>query len=58
MNSKTRKTSVRASQETILLVDDDPSLREMVGRVLAEEGYCPVRSEWRRSVGHRDRESD
>ncbi|MGA9453557.1 MAG: response regulator [Verrucomicrobiia bacterium] len=39
MNSKTRKTSVRASQETILLVDDDPSLREMVGRVLAEEGY-------------------
>jgi len=39
MNSKTKKTSVRASQETILLVDDDPSVREMVGRVLAEEGY-------------------
>jgi len=39
MNSKTRKTSGRASQEIILLVDDDPSVREMVGRVLAGEGY-------------------
>jgi two-component system response regulator GlrR len=41
MNSITaaRKTSARAIQKTILLADDDPSVREMVGRVLTNEAY-------------------
>ncbi|MEO8426797.1 MAG: response regulator [Verrucomicrobiota bacterium] len=41
MSSKitAKKASVRASQKSILLVDDDPSVREMIGRVLAAEGY-------------------
>jgi DNA-binding response OmpR family regulator len=41
MNPRTNKqlpTPV-AAQKTILLVDDDPSVRQMVGRVLREEGY-------------------
>lgn len=28
-----------ARKKTILLVDDDPSVRQMIGRVLANEGY-------------------
>ena len=43
MNSKTKKPSLHAVQKTILVVDDDPSVREMIGRVLAAEGY-PVLS--------------
>ena len=39
MNQKVKKTSVRANRSTILLVDDDASVREMIGRVLAAEGY-------------------
>jgi DNA-binding response OmpR family regulator len=36
--SKFRKEG-RAVRKTILLVDDDPSVREMIGRVLTGEGY-------------------
>ena len=32
-------TTASANKKTILLVDDDPSVREMVGRVLIGEGY-------------------
>jgi DNA-binding response OmpR family regulator len=32
-------TTAGDNQKTILLVDDDPSVREMVGRVLVDEGY-------------------
>ncbi len=39
MTSKTKTTAPRAIPKTILLVDDDPSVREVIGRVLAEEGY-------------------
>ena len=39
MNSKADKVAVRAGQKVILLVDDDPSIREVLGRVLAAEGY-------------------
>ena len=41
MNSKTgtQTATTRAIRKTILLVDDDPSVREMVGRVLVGEGY-------------------
>lgn len=44
MNSKTKsKTAVnRARQKTILLVDDDPAVREMIGRVLVGEGYLVI----------------
>jgi two-component system OmpR family response regulator len=33
------ETAPRARKKTILLVDDDPSVREMIGRVLIGEGY-------------------
>ena len=33
------RTPPAADKKTILLVDDDPSVREMVGRVLVGEGY-------------------
>jgi CheY-like chemotaxis protein len=33
------KTSPPAGRETILVVDDDPSVRETISRVLASEGY-------------------
>jgi CheY-like chemotaxis protein len=36
--SKTRPGG-RPDRKTILLVDDDPSVREMIGRVLTGEGY-------------------
>jgi CheY-like chemotaxis protein len=40
MNSGTRTSpAVAARKPTILLVDDDASVRAMVGRVLAGEGY-------------------
>ena len=40
MNPKNKAgTTASANKKTILLVDDDPSVREMVGRVLAGEGY-------------------
>lgn len=39
MTLKTKKTSTRPSRKTILLVDDDASVREMIGRVLIAEGY-------------------
>lgn len=40
MTHKTKKSSASANQKTILLVDDDPSVREMIGRVLVAEGYA------------------
>jgi len=36
---KPRLTTTTAAPPTILLVDDDPAVRQMVGRVLREEGY-------------------
>jgi CheY-like chemotaxis protein len=39
MSSRTQKASGRAPKKNILLVDDDPSVREMLSRVLADEGY-------------------
>jgi CheY-like chemotaxis protein len=40
MNLKNKaKTAAGANKKTILLVDDDPSVREMVGRVLVGAGY-------------------
>jgi len=33
------RTAVATGGKTILLVDDDPAVREMVGRVLLSEGY-------------------
>lgn len=39
MNSSALKPDVRGKQETILVVDDDASVRETLGRVLATEGY-------------------
>jgi DNA-binding response OmpR family regulator len=41
MNTKPQvKTAMTdKSQKTLLLVDDDPGVRQMIGRVLAEEGY-------------------
>ena len=45
MNSKAKaKRASRTATKTILLVDDDPSVREMIGRVLAEEGYLVLRA--------------
>ena len=45
MNSKSKTTRVaRPSTKTVLLVDDDPSVREMIGRVLADEGYHVLRA--------------
>lgn len=32
MNQKVKTTSVRTNRSTILLVDDDESVREMIGR--------------------------
>jgi DNA-binding response OmpR family regulator len=39
MSSPRERTPSNASKQTILLVDDDPSVREMIGRVLLAEGY-------------------
>ena len=39
MNSNSEKKLGGAKRQTILLVDDDPSVREVLGRVLAAEGY-------------------
>jgi len=40
VNSKAKaRPAANAAQRTILLVDDDPSVRQMIGRVLANEGY-------------------
>ncbi len=41
MNSKliAKKSSVSSSRKTLLIVDDDPSVREMIRRVLADDGY-------------------
>jgi DNA-binding response OmpR family regulator len=40
MNPRNKdETTAEDDQKTILLVDDDPSVREMVGRVLVGEGY-------------------
>jgi CheY-like chemotaxis protein len=40
MNSKGKTTRpMHRTARTILLVDDDPSVREMIGRVLTDEGY-------------------
>jgi DNA-binding response OmpR family regulator len=40
MNSRSRsRPAFRGPGTTILLVDDDPAVREMVGRVLTEEAY-------------------
>jgi DNA-binding response OmpR family regulator len=39
MTPKTKRTTLRAIQKTILLVDDDSSVREMIGRLVAAEGY-------------------
>ena|SRR2546428_12334214 len=40
MNPKKRvETAAGARKNTILLVDDDPSVREQMGRVLTGEGY-------------------
>jgi len=45
MNSKTKaKRASRTHGKTILLVDDDHSVREMIGRVLADEGYHVLRA--------------
>ena len=38
MNVKNR-LDLKASRKTLLLVDDDPAVRAMIGRVLTEEGY-------------------
>lgn len=37
--TKARSGGASATSPTILLVDDDPAVRQMVGRVLREEGY-------------------
>jgi len=39
MSSKTKHARGRAPQRVILLVDDDASVRELIGRVLVDEGY-------------------
>lgn len=40
MNPRSKsRTDRRVVRKTILLVDDDPSVREMIGRVLTGEGY-------------------
>ena len=36
------KDNARAKTRTILLVDDDPSVREAVGEVLRQEGYLVI----------------
>jgi CheY-like chemotaxis protein len=35
---------LRPQERSILLVDDDPAVREMIGRVLAQEGYTVLRA--------------
>lgn len=42
MNHKNKAGTT--DEKTILLVDDDPSVREMVGRVLIDEGYLVLRA--------------
>lgn len=45
MNAKAKANRpARSKAKTILLVDDDPSVREMIGRVLADEGYQVLRA--------------
>jgi DNA-binding response OmpR family regulator len=45
MNSRSKAgAAAGATRETILLVDDDPSVREMIGRVLVDEGYLVLRA--------------
>ncbi len=40
MNTRAKPRALtRALDQTILLVDDDPSIRQMLGRVLTGEGY-------------------
>ena len=39
MSANNRKSAASSGKRTILLVDDDESVREMVGRVLQAEGY-------------------
>jgi CheY-like chemotaxis protein len=39
MNSKRKNKRSSASPKTLLLVDDDTPARQMIGRVLADEGY-------------------
>jgi DNA-binding response OmpR family regulator len=34
-----RRFSIQTMKPKILLVDDDPAVREMLGRILTEEGY-------------------
>ena len=46
MNSKTKaRRDAHSDAKTILLVDDDPSVRSMIGRVLAGEGYHVLSAE-------------
>ena len=44
MNSKltAQNSSVCPSRKALLIVDDDPSVREMIRRVLADEGYLTL----------------
>jgi DNA-binding response OmpR family regulator len=39
LQTKSATTTSSSTRPTILLVDDDPSVREMIGRVLTAEGY-------------------
>jgi DNA-binding response OmpR family regulator len=39
MKAQKRTTATKTNAAIILLVDDDPAIREMVGRVLSREGY-------------------
>lgn len=45
MKSRVRTANCfRPMERTILLVDDDPAVREMIGRVLSQEGYVVLRA--------------
>ena len=45
MNPRSKAgTAADATRKTILLVDDDSSVREMIGRVLVGEGYLVLRA--------------